>query len=116
MNQPVVCSPAGPLVLASRPSSNPRLQWQARISPDRGRLEVVAVVELGSNFRAAHDSGADTFVVPILSDAELRALLAAVPSEPEAALWICAECGRANSLARSWCETCAQHQTGGGSE
>jgi ribosomal protein L40E len=89
-----------PVVLAVRPSSDPRVTWQARVGTDRARLEVIALVDLG----------AETIAVPLLSELELRALLAvAVPAE-RAELWVCRECGRANSPSRSWCERCSEHQ------
>jgi len=92
-----------PPVLAERPSRDPRVVWQARISSDRGRLEVVCVIDLAS----------ETIVVPALSDHELRQLLATVPSDQPACeqQWVCGECGRANSRARAWCQWCSQHQT-----
>ena len=91
-------------VLALCPSSDSRFTWQARIRADRGRLEVVAVVDLGD----------DKIVVPVLTDHDLRALLTAGPTAGPAESWVCRECGRANSPTRSWCGTCAQHQASEG--
>src|SRR5262245_12061505 len=64
-----------PTVIAERRSRDGRVTWQARISPDRGRLEVVAVVE-------ANDQST---IVEILSDTELKELLTPKPRRPGAA-------------------------------
>lgn len=85
-------------VLARHVTADPRVEWQARRSVDRDRLEVVAVIQ----------AGADSIVVPILTDSELRGLLGEAPGQ-DAAGWTCAECSRRNDRGRSWCRWCSAH-------
>jgi hypothetical protein len=85
-----------PGVLARRASPDPRAVWEARVSADRGRLEVVLVVQ----------PRATVVTVPILSQGELRQLLEAAPRE-EGEGWICLDCRHGNAAGRRWCERCS---------
>jgi hypothetical protein len=85
-------------ILAERASPDPRVKWQGRIGSDRGRLELVVVIDFGT----------DTIAVPVLSDAELKALLTP-PARPSAP-WVCTECGQPNDSVRRWCVACSGHQ------
>ncbi len=87
-----------PTVLSRRRSSVPGAVWEARISSDRQRLEVVLVVE----------PSATPLEVPLLSDVELRELLAAAPTQ-RAEEWRCSECGTVNDASRRWCRNCSDH-------
>lgn len=60
-------------VIARRSStSNPAIVWEARRSPDRGRLEVVAIVP----------ASAESTLVPLLTQAELLELLGESGEDP----------------------------------
>ena len=83
-------------VLSERLSSDGRVRWQARRSSDRGRLVVVGIVA---------PSDVPT-VIELLDEVQLRALLDGTP--PDAAYWICAQCGANNAADRRWCATCSQ--------
>jgi hypothetical protein len=72
-------------------------RWQARIGHDRDRLEVVAIVP----------ACAEPQVIALLSDSELRALLA--EGSDGDGEWRCAECGAANARDRRWCTQCSGH-------
>jgi hypothetical protein len=73
-------------------------KWQARRSPDRGRLQVVAVIS----------PSAEPTIVELLNEPELRALLAE-GQQAQAAPWICVECGTTNDRDRRWCRVCSEH-------
>ena len=90
-----------PRVLASRPSADPRVQWQARVSADRGRLSVVAVIEPTST----------PIVVELPTETELRGLLAGAGQETNDT-WTCAECSTVNAASRLWCASCSHHRRG----
>jgi hypothetical protein len=79
-------------ILAEHPSSDPRVTWQARVLPDRGRLSVVADIQLS-----------DESIVELPSEAELKELLAPKPAGP----WQCSECGHANEPGACWCRICS---------
>ena len=85
-------------VIAERKSADGRVTWQARISTDRERLEVVAIVA----------PSATPTIVQLLSEAELRELLAPKRDEP----WVCQECGTPNAPASCWCRQCSNHLSG----
>jgi hypothetical protein len=85
-----------PRVLAERQIAV-GVKWQARIG-DRGRLEVVAIVA-----PSRHETS-----VPLLSDGELRELLAEGDRQ-DAEHWICAGCGAMNEPGRRWCRVCSDH-------
>ena len=74
------------------------VRWQARVSGDRGRLEVVGIVGASS----------EPQVITPLTDAELRALLGE-GSDQLAHAWVCSGCGARNARGRRWCETCSGH-------
>src|SRR4051812_12560876 len=94
-----VCAAAPvPVVLNERQSPDGHVTWQARVSDDRGRLQIVAIVA---------PSATATIVEP-LNDAELRELLA--PSTVNApGRWTCVECGHVNDDERRWCMACSSH-------
>jgi len=86
------------VILAQRVSRDGKVTWQARRSPDRGRLQVVGIVA---------PSAEPTEIEP-LTDAELRELLTSAPPErPER--WLCRECGASNEPGRRWCRFCSSH-------
>jgi len=87
-----------PIVLAERLSRDGRVRWQARIGEDRGRLEVIGVVE---------PSTVPTIIEP-LTEADLRELLTDAPTErPQS--WLCGDCATNNDRARRWCRVCSAH-------
>ena len=88
-----------PVVLARRPSGHPSAWWEARVSDDRGRLEVVLVVAQPCETAIA---------VPILTSLELQSLLAQAPAE-RAESWSCRECLAVNPASRRWCSKCSSH-------
>lgn len=90
-----------PTVLNELTSSDGRVTWQARRSEDRGRLQVVAIVQPSET----------PTVVEALTDAQLRALLAETSPAPTTA-WLCVECGTPNDRARRWCRVCSSHESG----
>lgn len=75
--------------------------WQARRSGDRGRLQVVAIVPAAT----------EPTVVEMLSEADLRELLAPPPAAAPTG-WICGECGATNEPGRRWCRVCSSHEGG----
>ena len=83
-------------VLSERKSHDGLVTWQARRSPDRGRLEVVGIVA---------PSDVPVIIEP-LDERQLRALL----EDPKPAAhehWICLHCGSSNAADRRWCPTCS---------
>ena len=89
-------------VLAERLSSDGRVTWQARISGDRGRLQVVGIVAANSE---------PTEIQP-LSEAELLELLStATPDAGED--WVCLHCRATNPASRRWCRVCSNHLVDG---
>ena len=74
------------------------VRWQARVSNDRARLEVVAIVPASN----------EPTVVELLNDMELRELLAEGADQNEHQ-WVCAECGHKNANDRRWCARCSGH-------
>jgi hypothetical protein len=86
-------------VLAERLSRDGRVRWQARISEDRGRLEVVGIVA---------PSDAATVIEPLSGD-ELRELLVTTATPDTREHWICLECRTANEPWRRWCRICSSH-------
>jgi hypothetical protein len=85
-------------ILAERSSSDPRVTWQARVSPDRGRLSVVAVIQPSD----------EPIVVELPTELELKELLAPKPAGP----WQCTECGAPNDSTSCWCRRCSSHLRG----
>ena len=75
--------------------------WRARRSGDRGRLQVVAIVP----------ASAEPTVIEMLSEADLRELLAPAPAAAPVG-WVCAECGATNEPGRRWCRVCSSHEGG----
>ena len=74
------------------------VRWQARVSNDRDRLEVVGIVP----------ASFEPTVIEPLNERELRELLAEGADQSEHT-WICAECGAANGRDRRWCASCSGH-------
>jgi hypothetical protein len=87
-------------VLAARPAAG-GVVWQARVSADRSRLEVVAIVP----------ASATPAVVERLSDSDLKELLAQAPA-PQSERWTCQECGAENQPDRRWCSACSNAHSG----
>lgn len=87
-----------PGVLNQLTSADGRVTWQARVSDDRGRLEVVGIVA----------PNAEPTTIEPLSDVDLRALLAGAPTD-QAEPWLCAECRTLNLPSRRWCRVCSEH-------
>jgi hypothetical protein len=85
------------MILAERTAPD-GIRWQARVSADRARLEVVAIVP----------ASVEPTVVTLLSDRDLRELLAEGAEQNEHT-WVCIECGTANSRDRRWCALCSGH-------
>src|SRR5262245_57421028 len=88
-----------PNVLNQLTSCDGRVTWQARVSQDRGRLEVVGVVAPSSE---------PTEIEP-LSDVDLRGLLAGAPTARDEQPWVCLECRVLNEPTRRWCRCCSGH-------
>jgi ribosomal protein L40E len=87
-----------PIVLAERPAAG-GVVWRARVTSDRSRLEVVAIVPASTT----------PVVVERLSDSDLKELLAQAPG-PLSERWTCRECGAENPPDRRWCRACSGHQ------
>jgi hypothetical protein len=87
-------------LLARKSSSDPRVAWEARISDDRGRLAVVAVISPTT----------EAIVIELPTERELRELLTVTP-DVSARGWAC-PCGQFNEPGRAWCRACSAHQEG----
>jgi hypothetical protein len=84
-----------PIVLAEH-VDGAGIRWEARIAADRGRLQVVAVVQPSDTVTT----------IERLSDSALQQLLAGAPAHGDAE-WTCRECSTVNPSARRWCVTCS---------
>ena len=83
----------------ARIARSPREVAGPDLQRPRGRLEVMVLIDFGS----------ETVAIPVLSDTEVKALLTPAPTNV-AERWTCGECGAVNDRSRRWCQNCSSHQ------